>query len=46
MEQFSDLETMTIEEAMGALKAHEARTKRKVETNESQLMLTEEEWIK
>ena len=46
MEQFSDLETMTVEEAMVALKAHEEKTKGKVETNESQLMLTDEEWIK
>ena len=44
MEQFSDLEAMTVEEAMGALKAHEERIKGKVETNEAQLLLTEEEW--
>lgn len=37
---------MTIEEAIGSLKAHEERLKGKVENNESQLMLTEEEWTK
>lgn len=46
LEQFGDLETMTIEEAVGSLKAHEERVKGKVETNQSQLLLTEEEWNK
>lgn len=46
MEQFGDLETMTLEEALGSLKAHEERLKGsgKSESNEGQLMLTEEEW--
>ena len=46
LEQFGDLERMTIEEAVGSLKAHEERVKGKVETNQSQLLLTEEEWNK
>lgn len=46
MEQFSDLETMTVEEAMGSLKAHDERVKGKNESNESKLILTEEEWRK
>lgn len=46
MEHFSDQETMTVEEAIGALKAHKERTKRRVESDDSQLMLKEEEWQK
>lgn len=46
MEQFGNLETTSIEEAVGSLKAHDERLKRKVESNDSQLMLTEEEWSK
>lgn len=46
MEQFGDLDTMTVEEAVGSLKAHEERVKGKTETTESQLLLTEEEWAK
>lgn len=48
MEQFGDLETMTLEEAVGSLKAHEERLKgnSKSDSNEGQLMLTEEEWQK
>lgn len=46
MEQFGNLETMSVEEAVGSLKAHEERLKGKQETSESQLLLTEEEWIK
>ncbi|WOG86064.1 hypothetical protein DCAR_0205261 [Daucus carota subsp. sativus] len=37
---------MSIEEAIGALKAHEERVKGTVTTNDMQLMLTEEEWRK
>ncbi|XP_074378634.1 uncharacterized protein LOC141720181 [Apium graveolens] len=44
IEQFSNLETMTIEEAVGSLKAHEERLRGKNESNGSQLLLTEEEW--
>lgn len=46
IEQFSDLETMSVEEAMGALKAHDERTRGKSEVHEGQLMLTDEEWRK
>ncbi|XP_074363990.1 uncharacterized protein LOC141704700 [Apium graveolens] len=35
---------MTIEEAVGSLKAHEERLRGKNESNGSQLLLTEEEW--
>lgn len=46
MEQFGNLEKMTIEEAIGSLKAHDERTREKMESKEGQLMLTEDEWIK
>lgn len=46
LEQFGDLETMTVEEAIGSLRAHEERVKGKVETSEGQLLLTEDEWTK
>lgn len=48
LEQFRDLETLSVEEVVGSLKAHEERMKGsgKGETNEGQLMLTEEEWQK
>lgn len=39
MEQFGNLETMTIEEAIGSLKARDERTRDKVELKEVQLML-------
>lgn len=44
IEQFGNLETMTVEEAIGSLKAHDERIKGKGDSTESQLMLTEEEW--
>lgn len=46
MEQFGDLESMTIEEAVASLKAHEERVKGKSEEKESKLLLTEDEWAK
>lgn len=46
LEQFGNLDTMSIEEAIGALKAHEERLKGSITTNDVQLMLTEEEWRK
>lgn len=46
IEQFGNLETMTIEEAVGSLKAHEERLRGKGEGNAVQLLLTEEEWRK
>lgn len=44
MKQFGDLETMTVEEVIGSLKAHEERQNVQVESTGGQLMLTEEEW--
>lgn len=46
IEQFADLTTMTVEEAVASLKAHEERVKGKSESSGGQLLLTEEEWIK
>lgn len=47
IEQFGNLETMTVEETVGSLKAHEERLKGQSDTTGgSQLMLTEEEWTK
>lgn len=46
IEQFGDVETMSVEETVGSLKAHEERLKRTSETGGGQLMLTEEEWSK
>ncbi|KAL8097180.1 hypothetical protein AgCh_030333 [Apium graveolens] len=46
IEQFGDLEKMTIEEAVGSLKAHEERLRGKTEVCGEQLLLTEEEWRK
>lgn len=45
IEQFGDLEKMTVEETVGSLKAHEERLRRQVESSGSQLLLTEEEWL-
>lgn len=46
IEQFGNIETMSVEEAIGSLKAHEERTKGQAENNGTQLLLTEEEWSK
>lgn len=47
MEQFGNLETMTVEEAVGSLKAHEERLNGQTETSGiQQLLMTEEEWAK
>lgn len=46
IEQFGDLEKMSIEETIGSLKAHEERLRGKVEPSGGQLLLTEEEWSK
>lgn len=46
LEQFGDLEKMTMEEAVGSLKAHEERVRGKSKNTESQLLLTREEWEK
>ncbi|XP_074336142.1 uncharacterized protein LOC141673305 [Apium graveolens] len=45
-EQFSDLETLTVEDTIGSLKAHEERTKRQADDGNGQFLLTEEEWSK
>ncbi|XP_074336117.1 uncharacterized protein LOC141673281 [Apium graveolens] len=46
IEQFGDLEKMTIEETMGSLKIHEERLCGQSESNIGQLLLTEEEWLR
>lgn len=46
IEQFRDVKTMSIEEAIGSLKAHEERMKSTSEQAGGQLLLTEEEWQK
>lgn len=42
IEQFGNLEEMSIEEVMGSLKAHEERLRGRSETNQGHLLLTEE----
>lgn len=48
IEQFGNLETMSVEETIGSLKAHEERVKGQTKsgTNGDQLLLTAEEWAK
>lgn len=46
MEQFGKLEEMTVEEAVGSIKAYEERVRGLTENNDGQLLLTEEEWAK
>lgn len=46
IEQFGDLETMSVEEVVGSLKAHEERLKGQSEPSGGQLLLTEKEWLK
>ncbi|KAL7591267.1 uncharacterized protein LOC111904268 [Lactuca sativa] len=46
IEKFGDLETMTIEEVIGRLKAHEERMKGHGENDEKELLLTHQEWSK
>ncbi|KAL8157792.1 hypothetical protein AgCh_002484 [Apium graveolens] len=46
MEQFGQLKEMTIEEAVGSLKAHEKRIRGQTENNGGQLLLAKEEWAK
>lgn len=46
LEQFGDLETMTVEEAVGSLRAHEERLRGQDESSSAQLLLTEDEWLK
>lgn len=46
IEQFKNVETKTIEETVGSLKAHEERMKGQIENNGGQSLLTEDEWKK
>lgn len=47
IEQFGDLEVMSVEEAVGSLKAHDERLKGQNESHQGgQLLLTEDEWVK
>ncbi|XP_074361870.1 uncharacterized protein LOC141702070 [Apium graveolens] len=46
MEQFGKLNEMSIEEAVGSLKAHEEKTHGQIEKLGNQLLLTEDEWAK
>lgn len=46
MEQFGNVDTMTVEETVGSLKAHEERLKCQIDATGNQLLLTEEEWAK
>lgn len=47
IEQFGNLETMSVEEVIGSLKAHEERLSGQSDSKEGQqLLLTEEEWSK
>ncbi|XP_074352385.1 uncharacterized protein LOC141691555 [Apium graveolens] len=45
IEQFGDLEKMTMEETIGSFKAREERLKGQVEVGKNQLLLTKEEWL-
>lgn len=45
IEQFGDPESMSVEETVGSLKAHEERTRGQAESGAHQLLLTEEEWM-
>ncbi|GJS30316.1 zinc finger, CCHC-type containing protein [Tanacetum coccineum] len=44
LEQFGDLDTMTVEEVIGRLKAHEERMKGHGDNDERRLLLTHQEW--
>ncbi|KAL8155747.1 hypothetical protein AgCh_000958 [Apium graveolens] len=46
IEQFGSIETMSIEEEVCSLKAHEERMKVQPEPGGGQMLLTEEEWSK
>lgn len=46
IEQFGNLESMTVEETVGSLKAHEERMKGQSEPVGGKLLLTEDEWMK
>lgn len=44
LEQFGDLETMSVEEVIGRLKAHEERLKGRDDQDDRKLLLTHQEW--
>ncbi|KAL8097202.1 hypothetical protein AgCh_030354 [Apium graveolens] len=46
IEQFGNLETMTVEETIGSLKAHNERLRGHVEPSGGKLLLTQEEWAR
>lgn len=46
IEQFGNVDAMSVEEVVGSLKAHEERLKGVTETGQGQLLLSEEEWRK
>lgn len=46
IEQFGDLDAMTVEETVGSLKAHEERIRGQSESQDGQLFLTEEDWLR
>lgn len=46
IEQFGNMEEMTVEEVVGCLKAHEERLKGQTENSGGQLLFTQEEWSK
>lgn len=46
IKQFGDMETMSVEEVVGRLKAHEERLRGQSEGSGGQLLLTQEEWSK
>ncbi|KAL8103933.1 hypothetical protein AgCh_028224 [Apium graveolens] len=46
IEQFGDMKTMSVEEVVGRLKAHEERLHGQSENTGGQLLLTQEEWSK
>ncbi|XP_074361557.1 uncharacterized protein LOC141701840 [Apium graveolens] len=45
IEQFGDLDTMTLEETVGSLKAHEERLEGTTDTGGNQWLFTREQWI-
>ncbi|XP_074362403.1 uncharacterized protein LOC141702672 [Apium graveolens] len=46
IEQFGDMETISLEEVVGRLKAHEERVRAQIENTSQQLLLTQEDWLK
>lgn len=46
IEQFGNLEEMTVEEAVGRLKAHEERIRGTTDSKNGQFLMTKEDWLK